>query len=103
SAGRCSPRAAGRRPPSGSSRKYVRRLGVAGAAWQGRRPAGIPLGFEVVEDAARRRSAAARRRAYLREAPLAGRVELRPTVRTSILALAVCAALTQPAAAATVS
>jgi hypothetical protein len=39
---------------SGSSRGYVRRLGVAGAAWQGRRPAGIPLGFQVVEDAARR-------------------------------------------------
>src|SRR4051794_37848852 len=33
---------------------------VAGGAWQGRSPEGIPLGFRAGEDAARRRSAAAR-------------------------------------------
>src|ERR687891_2706335 len=33
-------------PISGSSRKSRRSWAVAGAAWQGRRPAGIPLGFQ---------------------------------------------------------
>src|SRR4051812_9204920 len=55
---------------SGSSRGYVRRQGVAGAVWGGRRPAGTPLGFQVVENDARRRSAAVWGRAYPREGPL---------------------------------
>jgi hypothetical protein len=39
---------------SGRPRTYVRRQVVVGAAWLGRRPAGIPQGISRVEDNARR-------------------------------------------------
>ena len=51
---RCSTarRAPRRRSSSGSSRDVALKIRAAGAARQGRRPAGIPLVFQVVEDAA---------------------------------------------------
>src|SRR5215217_8275932 len=55
---------------SGSSCESGRRWAVAGAAWQGRRPAGIPLGFQGLRTPPGGDQRSIQRRSGLQEGPL---------------------------------